>query len=125
MYKINNEETNEQTEEQTPFDFASIGISPKAGKNNLIESITQLSIPMSKIVSLGLTDRRKAYANNTLNFEKACIGEKATYSLDSAHKGGHFFRTKDNIVFRFGSKGQIAVQDFIIQNTSAQMPNGE
>ena len=121
-YNIDNQEQNEQTEEQTTFDINSIGISKNAGKNSPVGQITQLSIPMSKIVSMNLTDRRKAYANNKLSFQSACIGEKATYSLDSAHKGGAFFKSKDGIVFRFGQKGQLAVQQYIV--TAAKLPDG-
>ncbi len=110
----------EQTEEHIPvWSPNMVPLSHKAGTNVKTSQVISLDITMSEIQRMGLIDKRPRYANGKMNFEIACIGEKATYSLDSAHRGGQFMKSKDGVVFRVGAKGIDALRSRIVT-----MPDG-
>jgi len=120
--EIETNNSEEITEKVTAWNPSSVPLSHKAGSNVRTAEPLTLSVSMSEIQSMGLIDRRPRYAGGKMGFEQACIGDKATYSLDSAHKGGQFMRSKDGIVFRVGAKGMDALRSKIIQ---VNLPEGD
>lgn len=115
-YNIDNEEISEA------WNPNSVPLSHKAGSNVRTTEPLTLSVTMSEIQHMGLIDKRPRYAGGKMSFESACIGDKATYSLDSAHRGGQFMRSKDGVVFRVGAKGMDALRSKIVQTN---MPEGD
>lgn len=111
----------EQTEE-IPFDIGSIPRSQKAGHKVSSTQEIRVNLTMSQVVAQGWTDRRDRYAGGKLDFATAVMGEKSTYSLDSAHRGGQRIRTLDGKTFTVGAKGIEALRPYM--NLSVKMPEG-
>jgi len=119
---INGEiESNSDEITEKAFDINSIPRSQKAGRKIAGNEI-KVNLTMNQVVAQGWTDRRDRYAYNTLNFEQACMGERSTYSLDSAVKGGTRIRTLDGKTFTVGKKGMDALRPFL---NLSKMPEGD
>ena len=101
---------------------SSVPLSAKSGANVRTSKPLDISVTMSEIQHMGLIDKRPRYAGGKMSFESACIGNNATYSLDSAHRGGQFMRSKDGVIFRVGAKGMDAQRSKIIQ---VNLPEGD
>lgn len=115
-YNIDNEEISEA------WNPNSVPLSAKSGANIRTTQPLSLSVSMAEIQHMGLIDRRPRYAGGKMDFTTACLGEKATYSLDSAHRGGQFMKSKDGIIFRVGAKGMDALRSKIVQ---VNLPEGD